>query len=87
MSFKVISPDNAPNFCYEKIDAETGESIDFIQSDWDYTPLASSMGWVPCKCGHTDGTIDCQHRTVHEMISEARDYIESHLDEVFPVGE
>ncbi len=43
--FKVIKPNNAPNFCFEKVDAETGESIQFIQSERDRIDLALYMGW------------------------------------------
>jgi hypothetical protein len=47
----------------------------FVQSDWDYAGLASSLGWCPCKCGATDGTVDCEHRNVSEMLSEAFDFL------------
>jgi hypothetical protein len=33
---------------------------------------------MPCPCGETDGTIDCRHRTVRQMISEARDFLLAH---------
>ena len=59
-----------------------------IQSDWDFHGVASTMGWVPCKeCdktgGHTDGTVDCPHKTVSDMIAEAYDFCEAHAGEEF----
>jgi hypothetical protein len=54
-----------------------------IQVDWDYPALASNLGWVPCNCGATDGTIDCAHRTAEEMIQEAEAFINEHLGEPF----
>lgn len=34
----------SPNFCFDLLD-ETGKSIQFVQSDWDYPGLASMLGW------------------------------------------
>jgi hypothetical protein len=48
-----------------------------IQQDWDIPPTASLFGWTPCACGRTDGTIDCNHRSVTEMISDARSFLEA----------
>ena len=48
-----------------------------VQTDWDYTGVASTFGWVPCrKCRATDGTVDCEHRTASEMIADARAYLD-----------
>lgn len=69
------SPEGAPNFCFGLYDTETSECVVFVQSDWDYAGLASSFGWVPCPCGHTDGTVDCPHRKVSDMLSEAFDWL------------
>ena len=57
----------------------------FVQSDWDYAGLASSMGWRACECGRTDGTVDCKAcgRDVGEMLAEAQEWIDDHLGEVF----
>jgi len=46
--------------------------------DWDFPSLAATFGWMPCPCGETDGTIDCRHRTVRQMISEAREFLLAH---------
>lgn len=48
-----------------------------IQSDWDFPGVAASIGWTPCDCGSTDGTIDCKacNRKTSDMISEAYDYL------------
>lgn len=56
-----------------------------IQTDWDWPGVASSIGWVPCKCGATDGTVPCVpcERTVSTMIAEAYNYIRKHTDEPF----
>jgi hypothetical protein len=59
--------------------AENGQSI-LVQSDWDYPGVATNFGWVPCpECGFTDGTVDCKHRTVHEMIAEACEYLDEQV--------
>jgi len=56
-----------------------GGSILF-QTDWDFPCLASNFGWVPCReCGDTDGTVDCPHRTVDEMMAEAIAYLDEHI--------
>lgn len=54
-----------------------GRSI-LVQSDWNFPKLASVFGWSPCHCGTTDGTIDCEHRSVQEMISEAHNFLRAH---------
>jgi len=54
-----------------------------IQSDWDFPGVASRMGFVPCACGATDGTVDCAHRTASEMIAAAYDFIRGHAGESF----
>jgi hypothetical protein len=58
--------------------AELGHDtcVQFIQSDWDYPSLASNLGFVPCECGATDGTVDCAHKKATDMISAAFDYLE-----------
>jgi len=78
MQAMLIRPNNAPNFCFEVVEAATGRSLEFIQSDWNYAGLASRFGWVPCECGATDGTVDCEHRKVSEMLAEAFDYLCEH---------
>ena len=59
----------------------TGASL-LVQSDYDHPSIASSMGWSPCDCGETDGTVDCPHRTASEMITEASQYLD-HRDGTF----
>ena len=54
-----------------------------IQSDWDFPGIASNLGYVPCECGTTDGTVSCDHKTVGQMIEEANDFICSHLGQPF----
>ena len=67
-------PEGSPNFCFGLYN-ETGACALFVQSDWDYAGLASMLGWTPCPCGHTDGTVDCGHRKVGDMLAEAFDYL------------
>ena len=54
-----------------------------IQTDWDYPGVASSMGFEPCDCGTTDGTVDCDHKTATAMISDAYDHVRAHEGETF----
>lgn len=58
--------------------ADTGREI-LVQSDWDFPGLASNFGWSTCRCGATDGTVDCAHRTAREMIADARDFLTAHV--------
>jgi hypothetical protein len=53
-----------------------------VQLDWDLPKLAATFGWTPCPCGTTDGTIACEHRTVREMISEAREFLHTHAGDI-----
>jgi hypothetical protein len=52
------------------------------QFDTDLPLLASTFGWSPCFCGATDGTIDCDHKTVDEMIASAREFLRAHAGDV-----
>ena len=60
-----------------RIVAESGHSI-LVESDH-FPDLAMLFGWSACPCGATDGTIDCDHRTVHEMIADAREFLRAHV--------
>ena len=64
-------------------DTRDEENTVLCQSDWDWPGLASNLGWVPCECGATDGTIDCLHRKASNMIAEAGDFLDEHLGEPF----
>ena len=75
----LTQPTNAPNFCFEVV-GDNGTS-DFIQLDWNYPFTASRFGFVPCECGATDGTVDCEHKTATQMISEAYDFLVDHVGE------
>jgi hypothetical protein len=55
-----------------------------VDTDWDYPGVASRMGFVPCDCGATDGTVDCPHKTATEMITAAANHIDDHEGESFP---
>lgn len=86
----ITTSDYAPG-CY--IIVETGYSetdedhTRLIQCDWDYPSLASAIGFIPCDCKYaqlTDGTVDCGcGKTASQMIAEAQEYLDSHLDEEF----
>ncbi|GAF90789.1 unnamed protein product [marine sediment metagenome] len=65
-----------------------------VEIDYDYPGIASRMGYVPCDCGDTDGTVDCAHKTATQMIGEARQWIKDHegksfaeLDEYINIAE
>ncbi len=85
-------PEGAPNFCFglyavrSRDGYKRGECVQFVQSDWDYAGLASSLGWVPCECGCTDGTVACAHRTVSEMLSDAFDYLSERDGQTFELN-
>lgn len=78
----IQSPEGAPNSCFGLYD-EQGECRQFVQSDWDYAGISSSLGWVPCKCGETDGTVNCKHRTVSQMLSDAWEFLAERDGESF----
>jgi hypothetical protein len=53
-----------------------------VQTDWDFPGLASSFGWRPCRCGKTDGTVDCSHKTASQMIAEATSWLDAHVGDI-----
>lgn len=67
---------------YFLLTAEDGRTV-IVQTDWDYPGVARDLGWQPCECGATDGTIDCAHHTASEMIASAREYLDDHDGESF----
>ena len=82
----IQGPEGSPNFCFGLYDG-FGDCIDFIQSDWDYAGLANKLGWVPCYCGHTDGTVNCDHRKTSEMLAEAFDYLSERDSQIFDLDD
>ena len=86
MATLIQAPEGAPNSSFGLYD-NRGECLHFVESDWDYAALASALGWVPCQCGGTDGTVDCKScgRTVSAMLSEAFDYLEERDGEEFTI--
>ena len=80
-------PEGSPNFCFGLYAIDSGKCLEFIQSDWDWAGLASSLGWCPCKCGDTDGTVDCDHRKKSEMLSEAFDFLAQRDEQVFDLSD
>jgi hypothetical protein len=58
--------------------AEDGRDL-LVQVDLDLPALASTFGSSPCRCGATDGTVDCAHRTAAEMIADARSFLSAHV--------
>ncbi len=58
--------------------ADDGREL-LIQTDWDFPGVAAAFGWNPCGCGATDGTLDCAHRSAHELIAAAREFLDEHV--------
>jgi hypothetical protein len=57
-----------------------------VQNDYEYPAFALAMGWpIPCTCGSSDGTIDCEdcNVTAAAMIASALAWIETHEGERF----
>ena len=72
----LIVPDNG--------DPYDDSTTALVQTDWDWPAVASRMGFVPCRqCDSTDGTVDCEHKTASEMISEAYVFIRDREGERF----
>lgn len=56
-----------------------------VTVDLDQVGLARSLGFVPCRsCRHTDGTVPCEHYTVHQMIERAQAWLDHRLGWTFP---
>ncbi len=53
------------------------------QSDWDFPFIASLLGYVPCDCGLTDGTVDCEHQTAADMVLSAANFLDERLGKTF----
>lgn len=53
------------------------------QSDWDFPFIAGLLGYVPCDCGLTDGTVDCEHKTATDMILSAATFLDARLNKTF----
>jgi len=53
-------------------------------SDRDIPMLADMLrARIVCHCGTTDGSIDCEHRTVSEMIESAYDFLYERVGQTF----
>jgi hypothetical protein len=74
------------NFCFvirrvSGLKKEREQEV-YVQSDWEYPSVASTFGWsIGCDCP-TDGTVDCQHRTVSKHIASAYDYLTDNIGKV-----
>lgn len=86
-SVKLIrGPEGSPNFCFGLYAEETGECLEFVQSDYELASLAARFGWRPCKkCDKSDGTVKCKHRSVAAMLADAFDFLSAHDGEVFEI--
>jgi hypothetical protein len=81
------APNGSPNSCFALYDAESGVELQFVQTDWGYPGLASSLGWRPCEhCTYTDGTVDCDHNKASAMIASAFDWLYERDGETFDVA-
>jgi hypothetical protein len=83
----VIRLDKGEFGTYVLVDTSTGDS-QLVQTDWDFPAVAIDFGFVPCdQCDNTDGTVNCEHKTASQMISEARDFLDEHIgDEIRDPG-
>jgi hypothetical protein len=87
MRVKLIqAPEGSPNFCFG-LYGKDGKCIEFVQYDRDYASLAYRLGWQPCECGATDGTVSCPHKTVDSMLVEAFDYLSARDGQRFNLSE
>ena len=60
------------------------KDICLVSVDFDFPGLATCLGYIPCsECPHTDGTIDCEHHTALEMITDAKRWLDSHTGQPF----
>lgn len=59
-----------------------GESV-LLQSDWDQTAFASLIGGGLCKCGSSDGTVQCDCGTVDQHMAHAQRWLESNEGDEF----
>ena len=50
---------------------------------FDFPGIAAHLGFIPCPCGATDGTVGCEHRTASEMMAAAVAFLDDHLGESF----
>jgi hypothetical protein len=61
---------------------ETNQVIK-IQSEDEYCSAARYFGWSACKkCDMTDGSVDCKHHKIKEMISDAKKWLEAKIGEI-----
>lgn len=65
-------PEGSPNFCFGLYDVETGECLEFVQSDWDYPGLADRLGWPGCASD-----------AIGERLTAAFDFLAEHAGEEF----
>ena len=73
------------NFGWDYILEYENGYTEYIQSDWEYPVAASIFGYVPCSCGRTDGTVNCKHKTVDIMLTEAAMFLDEHIGETIEV--
>lgn len=69
----------AGNFGWDYVLKNEDGHETYVQNDWEYPSIASLFGWVACPCGRTDGTIDCKHKKVSDMLFEAQEFLDSNL--------
>lgn len=63
------------------VELDSGRTL-LVQHDWEFPAIAELFGWQACPCGHTDGTIDCEHRTARAMLWDAYEFLDSHVGAV-----
>ena len=60
----------------------------YVQMDYECPRLANDLGMLDatCSCGLTDGTVDCEHRTVDDMIEQASYWLFDRDGDTFEYG-
>ena len=76
MKVTLMGPDD--DGCFFLCDYE-GREYRLVRQRKDHAAAAALFGWKACECGQTDGTVACEHRTVREMIAEARGVLMDHI--------
>jgi hypothetical protein len=75
-----------------KLEKDTGNESVLFQTDWDFPPLARTLGWNmkvkrgdKCEHSSTDGTVTCREcgATAHDFIQSAIEFLDNHDGHVF----
>lgn len=82
MKATLMGPDDQG--CWYLCDGN-GHDWPVVRDRKEHAYAARLFGWTACECGQTNGTTACEHRTVEEMLEEARAFLMDHIgDEIEP---